>query len=206
MKVLLINGSPHQAGCTYTALKECADSLKQEGIQTEILWLGVLPVAGCIACGSCKSTGRCFVDDQVNQVVEQLPQIDGIIVGSPVYYSAPAGQLVSFLDRLFYVAGRTMAMKAGASVVSCRRGGATAAFEQLNQYFLMNNMPLAPSRYWNQVYGNTPEEARQDLEGLHTMRVLGKNMAFMLKAFQMARANGLSNPEYGEKVSTNFIR
>ncbi len=206
MKVLLINGSPHQAGCTYTALKACADSLKEEGIQTEIRWLGVLPVAGCIACGACKGTGRCFVDDQVNEVLEQLPHIDGLVVGSPVYYAAPAGTLVSFLDRLFYAGGRFMDMKPGAAVVSCRRGGATAAFEQLNQYFLMNNMPLVPSCYWNQVHGNTPDEVRQDLEGLHTLNTLAKNMAFMLKAFQAAHDKGLPLPTRGENVRTNFIR
>lgn len=206
MKVLLINGSPHQNGCAYTALKTCADTLKKEGIQTEILWLGVLPSAGCIACGACKNTGHCFVDDQVNQVIDMLPNIDGIIVGSPVYYAAPAGQLIAFLDRLFYAASGKMDMKPAASVVSCRRGGASAAFEQLNQYFLMNNMPIVPSCYWNQVHGNTPEEVLQDLEGLHTMRTLAKNMAYMLKAFSRARDAGLQLPVRGEKVRTNFIR
>ncbi len=206
MKVLLINGSPHQNGCTYTALKTCADTLKEEGIQAEILWLGILPSAGCIACGACKSTGHCFVDDQVNQVIDMLPKIDGIIVGSPVYYAAPAGQLTAFLDRLFYAASGKMDMKPAASVVSCRRGGASAAFEQLNQYFLMNNMPIVSSCYWNQVHGNTPEEVLQDLEGLHTMRTLAKNMAYMLKAFSHARDAGLQLPVRREKVRTNFIR
>ena len=152
MKVLLINGSPHQDGATYKALNTCADRLKAQGIQTEILWLGVLPMPGCIACGACRATGECYVGDLVNEVGDRLRSIDGLIIGSPVYYAAPAGQLTAFLDRLFYSSSKKMDMMPAAAVVTCRRGGATAAFEQLNQYFLMNNIPQVPSSYWNQVH------------------------------------------------------
>ena len=206
MKVLLINGSAHQKGCTYTALKEVAGILEQEGIETEFLWIGAKPVAGCIGCGSCRSTGRCFVDDQVNQVVERLEELDGFVIGSPVYYAGPSGQLTAFLDRLFYAGGGRFRGKLGAAVVSCRRGGAATAFDRLNKYFTINSMPVVSSHYWNQVHGNTPEEVRRDLEGLQIMRTLGRNMAWLLKCIDLGRANGIQLPPQEERVATNFIR
>lgn len=206
MKVLLINGSAHQKGCTYTALKEVAGILEQEGIETEFLWIGAKPVAGCIGCGSCRSTGRCFADDQVNQVVERLEELDGFVIGSPVYYAGPSGQLTAFLDRLFYAGGGRFRGKLGAAVVSCRRGGAATAFDRLNKYFTINSMPVVSSQYWNQVHGNTPEEVRQDLEGLQIMRTLGRNMAWLLKCIDLGRANGIQLPPQEERVATNFIR
>lgn len=206
MKVLLINGSAHQKGCTYTALKEVAGILEQEGFETEFLWIGAKPVAGCIGCGSCRSTGRCFVDDQVNQVVERLEELDGFVIGSPVYYAGPSGQLTAFLDRLFYAGGGRFRGKLGAAVVSCRRGGAATAFDRLNKYFTINSMPVVSSQYWNQVHGNTPEEVRQDLEGLQIMRTLGRNMAWLLKCIDLGRANGIQLPPQEERVATNFIR
>ena len=206
MKALLINGSAHQKGCTYTALKEVAGILEQEGIETEFLWIGAKPVAGCIGCGSCRSTGRCFVDDQVNQVVERLEELDGFVIGSPVYYAGPSGQLTAFLDRLFYAGGGRFRGKLGAAVVSCRRGGAATAFDRLNKYFTINSMPVVSSQYWNQVHGNTPEEVRRDLEGLQIMRTLGRNMAWLLKCIDLGRANGIQLPPQEERVATNFIR
>ncbi len=206
MKVLLINGSPHEEGCTYTALKEVADTLNRNGIETVILHLGIKPVAGCIACGVCRRTGRCFIEDKVNDAAALLPEIDGIVVGSPVYYGSADGQLTSFLDRLFFAGSGKFDGKLGASVVSCRRGGATAAFDQLNKYFTMNNMPVVSSQYWNQVHGSSPEEVRKDLEGLQTMRTLGNNMAWLLKCIDAGRQAGVPLPEREPKVMTNFIR
>ena len=206
MKVLLINGSAHQKGCTYTALKEVAGILEQEGIETEFLWIGAKPVAGCIGCGSCRRTGRCFVDDQVNQVVERLEELDGFVIGSPVYYAGPSGQLTAFLDRLFYAGGGRFRGKLGAAVVSCRRGGAATAFDRLNKYFTINSMPVVSSQYWNQVHGNTPEEVRRDLEGLQILRTLGRNLAWRLKCIALGRANGIQLPPQEERVATNFIR
>lgn len=205
MKVLLVNGSPHKEGCTYTALKEIADTLEKHGIETEWVYLGVKPVAGCIACGQCRKTGRCFVNDQVNQVIEKLPEIDGIVLGSPVYYAGPSGQLTAFLDRLFY-AGSGFEGKLGAAIVSCRRGGASAAFDRLNKYFTINSMPVASSQYWNQVHGNTPEEVKQDVEGLQTMRTLANNMAWLLKCIELGKQHGIEKPAGEKKVHTNFIR
>ena len=206
MKVLMINGSPHREGCTYTALKEVSDTLLAQGIETEFLYLGMKPVAGCIDCRSCRKTGRCFVDDQVNEVIEKLPQIDGIVVGSPVYYAAASGQVTAFLNRLFFAGGSGLKGKPGAAVVSCRRGGAAAAFDQLNKYFTINGMPVVSSQYWNQVHGNTPEEVKQDLEGLQTMRTLGNNMAWLLKCIALGKENGVYFPQEEDRIATNFIR
>ncbi len=206
MKVLLINGSPHQYGCTYTALNEAAKTLEKRGIETEIYWIGTKPVAGCIACGKCFETGRCIFEDGVNELLERLDTLDGLILGSPVYYSGPSGQIQAFLDRLFYIGGRRMAGKPGASVVSCRRGGASAAFERLNKYFTISSMPVVSSQYWNQVHGNTPEEVLQDAEGLQTVRTLAENMAWLLKCIEAGRNMGIDLPEYEPKVATNFIR
>ncbi|MDE5967177.1 MAG: flavodoxin family protein [Lachnospiraceae bacterium] len=205
MKVLLINGSPNKEGCTYTALKEVADTLDKNSIETEIMYLGVKPIAGCIACGSCSNTGKCFIDDKVNEVIEKLPEIDGIVIGSPVYYAGASGQITSFLDRLFFAGSGKFEGKLGAAVVSCRRGGASATFDQLNKYFTINCMPVVSSQYWNQVHGFTPDDVRKDLEGLQTMRTLGSHMAWLLKCIEIGRQNGIEKPERETPVRTNFI-
>lgn len=206
MKVLCINGSPHEKGCTYTALRELADTLEKNEVSTEILWIGTKPVAGCIACGKCRETGRCIFDDKVNQVLEKLDEYDGIVVGSPVYYAGPSGQICSFLDRLFYCGGSRVAGKLAASVVSCRRGGASSTFERLNKYYLMTNMNVVGSQYWNQVHGSCPEDVKKDIEGLQTMRTLGQNMACLLKRMKAGEEAGIQLPEYEAKTFTNFIR
>ncbi len=206
MKVLLINGSPHKEGCTYTALSEVAQTLNKHSIETEILYLGTKPIPGCIACRSCGRNGLCIHDDLVNDIHKRLDEFDGIIIGSPVYYSGPNGQLVSFLNRLFYSSDSKMAGKPGAAVVSCRRGGASATFEQLNQYFGIANMPIVTSQYWNSVHGNTPDEVRRDKEGLQTMRTLGENFAWLLKCIDAGRRNGVQPPHFEPKARTNFIQ
>ena len=200
-KILLINGSPHEKGCTYTALSEVAASLHACGVETELRWRGTLPVAGCIACGKCYDTGRCVFDDKVNDLLARAQEFDGMVVGSPVYYAGPAGQLCAFLDRLFHASRGCWSGKVGAAVVSCRRGGATAAFDRLNKYFTISNMPVAPSQYWNMVHGNRPEEVLQDKEGLQIMRTLGKNIAWMINGTKQ-----VCQPQYEPRVSTNFIR
>lgn len=207
MKVLLINGSPNREGCTYTALHEVETTLQANGIETELLYLGRQPIAGCIACMKCHETGHCFRDDAVREIQTRLDEFSGIVVGSPVYYSGPTGQLVSFLNRLFFSAGeQRMAGKLGASVVSCRRGGASATFEQLNQYFAIANMPIVASQYWNSVHGFTPDDVRKDEEGLQTMRILGQNMAWLLKCIEIGRQNGIDLPIYEPLLRTHFIR
>ena len=206
-KILLINGSPRSGGCTYTALREVADTLEKNGVETELIEIGNRPVAGCIACGKCRETGKCiFNDDAVNRISEKLDEYDGIVVGSPVYYAGPSGQICAFLDRLFYSSGGRMAGKIGAAVVSCRRGGASSAFDRLNKYFQISNMVVASSQYWNQVHGNTPDEVRQDIEGMQTMRTLGQNIAWLVKSIQTARDSGVQAPGYEPKTFTNFIR
>ena len=205
MKVLLINGSPHPKGCTYTALENVAIGLHEFGIETEMIQVGHLDIRGCIACGSCGKNGKCVFDDAVNEVAKKFEEADGIVVGSPVYYAGPNGTLKSFLDRLFYSTHFSKTMKVGAAVVSCRRGGASSTFDVLNKYFSISQMPIATSRYWNSVHGNTAEEVKQDLEGLFTMRTLGRNMAFLLEATQKQKeTTGL--PEMEPRVATNFIR
>ncbi len=206
MQVLLVNGSPHPKGCTWTALSEVAAELERQGIGSRIFQLGTQPVAGCIACRSCRRTGRCFRNDLVNEVLDLVPEFDGFVFGSPVYYASASGQLESFLDRLFFCGGSLFANKPGAAVVSCRRGGATAAFEQINKYFGMNNMPVVTSSYWNQVHGNTPDEVRHDLEGMQVMRTLGRNMAWLLRCFEAGRAAGVPLPVMEPVIRTNFIR
>ena len=187
MKALLINGSPHPKGCTYTALEELARTLEAEGIETEI-------VQGC---GACRKLGKCVYDDAVNETSPKLLEADALVIGAPVHYASPAGDAISFMDRLFYSTGiRNLTMKVGAAVVTCRRGGNTSSFDVLNKYFTISGMPIASSQYWNMVYGNTPEEVRQDREGLQTMRTLGRNMAFLMKAIQLGRVQyGLPQPE-----------
>ena len=205
MKVILVNGSPKKNGCTYTALTEVAGALEKNGIETEIFHVGNKPLAGCMGCGACLKTGKCFMDDTVNEFVEKAKEADGFVFGSPVHYASASGAITSFLDRLFY-AGYPMAHKPGAAVVSCRRGGATAALDQLNKYFTIAQMPVVSSNYWNMVHGNTPEEVCQDKEGLQTMRILGRNMAWMLKCIEAGKNNGVAVPEAEAKVKTNYIR
>ncbi len=206
MKVLLINGSPHEKGCTYTALTEAASVLEKNGIETELFWVGMKPLSGCLACGGCRKTGICYVNDEINDVIELLDEIDGIIVGSPVYYAGISGQITSFMDRLFYAASKKLAGKPAAAIVSCRRGGASAAFDILNKYFSINNMPIVTSQYWNQVHGNTPDEVRQDLEGMQTVRTLAENMTWLLRSIEAGKAAGVPAPTYEPRVHTNFIR
>ena len=204
MKALLINGSPHEHGCTYTALRELADTLEAEGIETEIIQAGKTAHA-CNACASCKKTHRCVYDDLVNETAPKLAAADALVIGSPVYYASPAGGAISFMDRLFFSTPHIdKTMKVGASVVSCRRGGNTATFDALNKYFTICGMPVASSQYWNMVYGNTPEEVRQDKEGLQTMRTLGRNMAFLMKSIALGKAQ-LGLPEKEPVQQTNFI-
>lgn len=200
MKVVLINGSPHRKGNTFIALSEVAGALEKEGVQTEIIQLGIKAVQGCIACNKCAELGHCvFQDTLYNQVREALQEADGIVVGSPVYYAGPNGALCALLDRVFYSCSELLAYKAGASVAVCRRGGASATFDRLNKYFTILNMPVVSSQYWNSVHGMRPGEATEDAEGLQTMRMLGRNMAWLLK--------GVKREERPElRVMTNFIR
>lgn len=210
MKVLLINGSPHEKGCTYTALLEVANTLKKEDIETEIIWIGDKPIGGCIACGTCARSGKCVFHDIVNEIREKALQADGFIFGTPVHYAAASGNITSLMDRLFYSetcgnGNRAFYMKPAAAVLSARRAGTTAAFDQINKYFTIQEMPVVSSRYWNMVHGTKPEEVLQDGEGLYTMRVLGKNMAYMLKCQEAGRNAGIPLPEKEPKISTNFI-
>lgn len=205
MKVVLINGSPNLKGCTYTALEEVSKTLNQEGIETEIIHVGNKDIRGCIACRQCKTKGKCVFDDLVNEVAPKFNECDGIVIGSPVYYASANGTLISFIDRLFYSMTADKTMKVGAAVVSCRRGGNTATFDELNKYFTISGMPVASSQYWNMVHGNSPEEVKQDLEGMQTMRTLGKNMAFLIKSIKLGKEQfGL--PEKEDNIFTNFIR
>ena len=206
MKVLLLNGSPHAQGCTYTALNEVGATLKKHGIDTELVHVGTRPVAECIACGSCKGGAPCIFDDGVNALAARLEEFDALVVGAPVYYAGPSAQICAFLDRLFYSAGGKLTGKPAAAVVSCRRGGASAAFDRLNKYFSINSMPIVTSQYWNQVHGNTPEEVQRDDEGLQTMRTLGENMAWLLRCIEAGKAAGVPAPVYEPKRPTNFIR
>ena len=203
MKVLLINGSPNKAGCTYTALSEVAGALQKEGIETEIFHVGTQPVSGCLACRSCKKTGRCVIDDGVNDLVDRLDTFDGLILGSPVYYAGPNGSLCALLDRLFFSSKQHLQYKPAAAVAVCRRGGASATFDRLNKYFTISNMPVVPSQYWNSVHGLMPGDVEQDAEGLQTMRTLARNMAWMLKALN---APGVERPEREEPIYTSFVR
>lgn len=206
MKVLLLNGSPHEKGCTYTALNTIAGRLKTHGVESEIMHIGMQPISGCIACKKCVELGKCVFDDKVNEFTSKMKDMDGLIVGSPVYYAAASGQVTAFLDRAFYSAGRSMDGKPGAAIVSCRRGGASAAFDQLNKYFSISNMPVVTSNYWNQVHGNTPEEVLMDEEGIQTMEVLADNMAWLLSCIEAGREKGITIPQRPVKKRTNFIR
>lgn len=206
MKVLLINGSPNEHGCTFTALSEVASALSKNGIDSEIYHIGKKSIQGCISCFKCFESGRCVFNDSVNEIASRLDEFSGIIVGSPVYYAGPAGSLCAFLDRLFFSGGEKLEGKPAACVVSCRRGGASAAFDRLNKYFTIRNMIVIGSQYWNQVHGNTPDEVRQDSEGLQTMRTLAENFAWILKCIEAGKKIGINYPVHEEIQYTNFIR
>lgn len=211
MKVLLVNGSPHKEGCTDTALCEVAATLNKEGIQTEVFWIGNKPIGGCIACLKCREKGACVFKDVVNEFRQKAYEADGFVFGSPVHYAAASGNMTAFMDRLFYSElggndNRAFYMKPAAAVVSARRAGTTVTFDQLNKYFTIQEMPVVSSRYWNVIHGTNAEQAKQDAEGLYTMRVLGRNMAYMLRCQEAARNAGVPLPEKEPAVFTNFIR
>ena len=204
MKVLLINGSPHATGCTFTALSEVAKALNEQGVETQIYHIGAKPVRGCIACSGCSLGNGCvFCDDAANEMAALMAAADGIVVGSPVYYAGPNGALCALLDRAFQSAGRKFAYKPAAAVVSARRSGTTATFDRLNKYFTINKMPIVSSQYWNGVHGFTPEDVAKDEEGLQTMRTLGYNMAWMLKNIQKGKE---PLPQAEPRKRTNFIK
>jgi len=205
MKVLLVNGSPHPDGCVFTSLSEIAATLTQEGIDSEIFWIGNQAVQGCIACWKCReddADGCVFKDELYKNFVEKMRNSDAIIIGAPVYYAGPPGSLCSILDRVCFSAAKYFRHKPAACVVNCRRGGASSAFDRLNKYFTIMQMPVVSSQYWNSTHGFTPDDVRQDLEGLQTMRTLARNMAHLLKSNQLAQ---LPLPEAEEPVMTNFI-
>lgn len=205
MKVLVINGSPHLNGCTDRALREVERTLADNGIEVERVDIGTKDIRGCIGCNYCRQHGRCVFNDAVNETAPKLAEADGLIVGSPVYYAGCNGQALSFLDRLLYSTSGTVdkTMKVGAAVVSSRRAGSTSAFDEINKYFTISAMPIASSTYWNEVHGFTAEDVEADLEGLQTMRNLGRNMAFMIKAIAVARENG-TVPQQERSSFTSF--
>lgn len=212
MKVLLVNGSPHKEGCTHTALKEVEKTLNEEKIETEIFWIGNKPLSGCIACYSCKQNGRCVFNDTVNEFVEKAKYADGFIFGSPVHYAGATGAITSFMDRVFYSAfksgkGDRFLFKPASTVISARRAGTTATYDQLNKYFGINQMPIISSRYWNMVHGATPEDVKKDEEGMQIMRILGRNMAYYLKCIEAGKKAGINLPMQEDTINfTNFIR
>lgn len=207
MKVLLFNGSPRANGCTFTALGEVAATLNAEGIETEIIQLGNKPVRDCIGCGGCAGKGKCvFSDDGVNEWIEKAATADGFVFGSPVYYAHPDGRILCVMDRLFYAGGSNFRHKPGAVVVSARRAGTTASLDALTKHLTIAQMPVVSSTYWNMVHGKTPDEVKQDLEGLQTMHNLGLNMAWLLKCIKAGENAGIGKPQTEKKVMTNFIR
>ncbi len=205
LNVLLINGSPNAKGCTYTALSEVERTLQAEGIATELVHIGNRDIRGCIACYKCAEQGHCVFNDAVNELAPKFEAADGLVVGSPTYYAGPNGTLTNLLDRLFFSTPFSKRMKVGAAVCSARRGGTTATFDRLNKYFTISEMPIASSRYWNMVHGHNAEDVLKDEEGIQCMRILGRNMAFLIRAIAAERErNGL--PMLEETVYTNFIR
>lgn len=205
MKVLLINGSPRANANTSIALEEMAKVFEADGIEAEIVQVGHRQIRGCIACGSCHNTGKCVFDDTVNELAPKFEACDGLVVASPVYYASANATLIALLDRLFFSTHFSKAMKVGASVVTARRGGCSATFDELNKYFTISGMPVASSHYWNSVHGAAPGEVLQDAEGLVTVRNLARNMSFLMKAIALGKqAYGLPQPE--KRVSTNYIR
>lgn len=208
MKVLLINGSSRKEGCTFTALTEVAKSLEMNGIDTEIIHLGANAIRDCVGCGACKGNdnGCIFKDDIVNEIIEKAKTADGFIFGSPVYYAHPSGRILSLMDRLFYAGARHFAFKPAAAIVSARRAGTTASIDAITKHFTINQMPVVSSNYWNMVHGNSPDDVKQDLKGLQIMRVLGENMAWLLKCIEVGKNTGINPPQTEKKIWTNFIR
>jgi len=206
MKVLLVNGSPHPKGCTFTALSEIVAVLEKNKIETEIFQLGVKPISGCLGCNKCDELGECVINDKVNEFVEKAAGADGFVFGSPVHYASASGTITSFMDRVFYSGGEQLAFKPGAVIASCRRAGSTATLDQLLKYLTISNMPVVSAGYWNMVHGFTPDDVRKDLEGLHTMRTIGYNMTWLLRCIEAGRKEGFALPEREEKIWTNFIR
>lgn len=205
MKVIMLNGSPKANGNTAAALSEMEKIFAQEGVETEIIHVGNMPIRSCVACNKCGETGKCVFDDIVNEVAEKFKQADGLVVGSPVYYASANATLVALLTRLFYSSNFDRTMKVGAAVVAARRGGLSSTFDELNKFFTISGMPVAPSQYWNSIHGAAPGEAQQDAEGLQIMRTLARNMSFLMKAIQLGKEKyGL--PEKERRVGTNFIR
>ncbi len=210
MKVLLFNGSSNEKGCTYTALLEISNTLNKENIETEIIQVGKNAIRDCIGCSGCrKNGGKCvFGDDIVNDVIEKAKEADGFIFGSPVYYAHPSGRILSFMDRIFYANSAAFKFKPAAAIVSARRAGTTASIDAMTKHFTINNMPVVSSNYWAMVHGrqNTPDDVKQDLEGLQIMRTLGQNMAWLLKCIELGNKNGIFPPNLEDKIYTNFIR
>jgi len=211
MKVLLVNGSPHEFGCTYTALKEVCKTLNEEGIETEIFWIGTKPISGCMSCAGCKTLGKCVIDDVVNKFVEKAKKADGFVFGSPVHYAGMPGSFKAFMDRAFYSGklskGTVFTYKPASVAVSARRAGTTCTYDQIIKYFGINQMPIISSKYWNMVHGSTPEDVMQDLEGLQVMRILGRNMAYFLKCIEAGKKAGIEEPKKEpQNFYTNFIR
>ena len=207
MKVLMLNGSPHESGCTFTALSEMEKVFNNEGIETEIVQIGTSVIAGCRGCAACVKLGKCVIDDSVNEFAEKARQADGLVLGTPVHYAAASGSVTSFLDRLFYSGGRpTFRLKPCACIAVARRAGTTAALEQLNKYPTISEMPLISSKYWNMIHGACPEDVMKDEEGLQTIRTLASNMAWFLKCKEAGEKAGVKMPENEKKIFTNFIR
>lgn len=214
MSVILVNGSTHKNGCTFSALSEIQKTLNENGIKTEIFQIGLKPIAGCCGCHQCEKTGFCekYKNDKVNEFIKLLHKnnYDGFVFGSPVHYASASGSITSFMDRLFFsqsMSGHTFFNgKPAAAIVNCRRGGASATFDQLNKYFTISNMPIVSSQYWNETHGFTPNEQKRDLEGLQTMRTLGRNMAWLIKCIKLGKEHGVNFPELENPVYTNFIQ
>ncbi len=206
MKVILLNGSPHKQGCCNRALEEISKALNQEGIESEILWIGNDAIGGCRGCGFCRKNGRCIIDDKVNEFAPKIKAAEGLVVASPVHYASAGGAITSFMDRLFFSSSKFLAGKPACAVFSCRRGGASASFDQMNKYFTISSMPVVSGQYWNMVHGQTPEDVEKDLEGLQIMRSLGRNMAWLIKCIQLGKENNIPFPEKEPPVHTNFIR
>ena len=207
MKVLLVNGSPNEHGCTDMALSIVGETLRACGVETEVFWIGRKPIGGCMACRACSKLGKCVQDDVVNEFTAKAKEADGFVFGSPVHYAALSGNLTAFMDRAFYSCGRdTFRLKPAAGILSARRAGTTAAFDQINKYFTINQMPVVSSRYWNMVHGSVAEDVLKDEEGVACMRILGKNMAWLLKCLEAGKAQGILPPEQEAVVRTNFLR
>lgn len=211
MKVILVNGGPHKEGCTYTALTEVAKTLNEEEIETEIFWVGTKPIAGCIACKTCVTKGECVFDDVVNEFVKKAKDADGFIFGTPVHYAAASGAITSFMDRAFYSAScgghaDYFRYKPAAAVISARRAGTTATYDQINKYFGITEMPIISSRYWNMVHGSKPEDVLKDEEGMQAMRILARNMAYYLKCIEAGKEKNIPMPKREKPIFTNFIK